>query len=447
MQPRQSQASPALQPAHRRTHASGAGYLKRADGENIALVKAMGSKRGYAPIPPAQFEWQSEPGEPPLYRLWSWMCRHTIDLDKKSPYALRDDGRAATLKDAAKDLGLDLGHVSNLWKWGTSKHLWHRNGGRELYLNGEVKGADVRRANKERTDSVHSTLRPVELAAMEGWPKDRREKFLEIWGEAQKHHRALLAAKVSEVRASCGQMDDNIREIFSLPKKGFKVRVPAQVADIPPLISELLSTVHSTPVQPTPDECTHGENGGENMTVPTATSLFSSENTREEWAAAAYSGTPAEVEAVASALKMDTAAAVKLLRKCRLKTAAITVAEVLELAGSVRGGKVSNRVGLLLTAVPNKANGEPLAMARAAIRQREAAAIAAEERAARESEAWLNATGETLESAIEMLQNHGADPSQHQVGMEILQQIAASSRVSPACRDRAAAFLLHYAVD
>jgi len=338
----------------------------RKDGPNIALAKAMGSTRGYDPIPPSQYEWQAAEGEPPLYRMWSWFCQHTIAFGKMSPFAVRADGQAATLKDCAADLQLDLGEVSNLFKRGVQAGLWRRKNGRELYFSGDVTAAQVIEANKRRQVECTLNLSSRDLLIIKNWPKDMQDRFTAIWTAAQEHHRVDLARSVAERRAQHAEIDRSIRRAFPLPEKRIAPANIPQPVELPQVIVEVLLSVQTTIVHSSPVERTVGEENGENVSVPAAASLCVSEVRQKALPASASSVPDEEIEYLVAALQIDADAACKLLMDCRKVTPEVTWREVLELCRmKLKQVKPKrNATGLLLSSVPGMAKGALLEAAR-----------------------------------------------------------------------------------
>lgn len=340
--------------------------MRQAD-PNLTLVKLMGSKRGYDPMPPDQYEWQRAEGEPPLYRLWSWLCGHTVRQGHRSPYAVNEKGKPLALRDAAKALELDKGFVSNLWARGEAAGLWHREGP-ALHLNGGVTITQVEEANRRRTE-VECTLNltEAELLKIKDWPKATQLQFHALWGPAQSFRSRLEAHKIAEARAACDEIEDNIRREFALEK----TRLPKRRPDVVELPQLLLPFVHSTPVgvsvQPTSVERTNGESGGENESVRTALSLLPTKTEQRADPAAANSVLKDDVEELARLLQIDAAAAASLLFETRKTEATITPRVIAHLASiklrQNRNGKVTNPTGLLLRSVPAMASGATLAAA------------------------------------------------------------------------------------
>jgi hypothetical protein len=243
------------------------------------LMEAMKSTRGFDPMPPDQHEWQQEEGEPPLYRLWSWMCGQTIRQGRRREFAVDEQGNPRRLKDAARDLRMDLPQVSKLWAWGEKKGLWHRNGGPELYLNGNVTASQVGEANRGRTVSCTDNLTKAQLLILQGRPKDEQERFRAVWGTAQEFRKAYLARKMAEGRDTCDGIDDNILRAFELPKTRLDKPEPEPV-ELPQLLLQFVQTTSVPPgvVVPTTETgCTEGEETGENLTVQEPASLLPSE--------------------------------------------------------------------------------------------------------------------------------------------------------------------------
>lgn len=344
----------------------------RKDGPNIRLTRAMGSKRGYDPIPPPQYEWQAAEGVPPLHRMWSWFCSHTIAHGRMSPFAVREDGQAATLKDCAADLKLDLGQVSNLFKWGAQAGLWSRKGGREMYFSGDVKVAQVTEANIRRNVECTLNLSPADLLIIKNWPEDVRARFDTIWKAAQAYNRADLARIVAERRARHSEIDLSIRRAFRLPEKRSKPLQLPQPVDLPPVIVNLLLSVQTTMVQSTGVERTQGEERGENVSVPAPASLCVSELRQKAIAPSASSVPDEEIGYVEDALQTDADAAFTLLSNCRKVTPEITWREVVQLCRmKLRQVKPKhNPMGLLLSTVPGMAQGALLATAREQVLQK-----------------------------------------------------------------------------
>jgi hypothetical protein len=335
----------------------------RAPDPNLALAKAMGSKRGYDPMPPDQHEWQRAEGEPPLYRFWSWMCGHTIRLGRRSPFAVDEKGKPRALKDAAADLDMDLGQLSNVWKQGEQAGLWHRKG-RELYLNGGVTAASVLAARGKRQLACTLNLSEAELLKIKDWPPEKQKAFHAIWDPSQDYRAKLEAQKIAEARAACDDIEDNIRREFQLEKKRLPKRRPEGVE----LPQALLPFVHSTSVQINGHERTVGENDGENASVPAVPSLLGSEKEQRGSPAAAVA-LKEEQAALATALATDAAAAETLLLECRNAEPTVTVPEIVGLAIQKLGtpekrAKLTNPIGLLIKTLPALCRGEPLARVR-----------------------------------------------------------------------------------
>ncbi len=81
--------------------------------ENDALMKMIDSRKGYHPMPVDQYASFKDKRYPPKIRLWAWMLDALIRKGRrKTPYCSDDEGKALTLKDAARELKLDQGDTS-----------------------------------------------------------------------------------------------------------------------------------------------------------------------------------------------------------------------------------------------------------------------------------------------------------------------------------------------
>lgn len=331
---------------------------------NLTLVKAMGSKRGYDPMPPDQYEWQAAKGEPPLLRLWSWMCAHTIAFGKRSAFAVREDGRIARLADAAKDLELSIQVISDVWAFGARKGLWHRDEGTPgLYLNGRVTAGQIEWANKERTKLLCTNLSRPELAEIKGWPKERQEAFWGLWKPALAYRSRYEAALIAEAREACDELEDNIRRQFALKK----TRLPKRRAPAPDLPQILLPfCVQRTSAGPSAAVRTNGENAGENASVQTAASLLPSKTEKRAVKSVGQSsrGSRAETNEVPAGTSLPAANGsapshpTKTLSKMAGEHAQVHAALITELSGRLPGETPSPA---LCAQIDQRLRGAPLA--------------------------------------------------------------------------------------
>ena len=246
-------------------------------GAVIALMRAMGA-RSFDPMPPDQHAWQASAGEPPLYRLWSWMCAHTIAFGRRSAHAIRDDGRPAKLRDAERDLAIDHAELSRAWSRGEKLGLWrresHGQAGR-LHLSGHVDLAQIEGAKKKSSRDCTVTLSKAELSVVDSWPAARRAEFLKLWGEWQGYRRDALAEAVFRAREASDRIEDTIRGRFGLEKK--RAPVAREPILVPAAVEALIGVTVQTPaVQPLPVRSL------EAATVQSPPSILTSEEDRRE---------------------------------------------------------------------------------------------------------------------------------------------------------------------
>jgi hypothetical protein len=360
----------------------------RAESAHAGLMREMKSKRGYDPIPPAQHEWQLTEGLPAnVVRFWSWLCAHTVRARMvrneavRTAYATLDDGvTPATLAHFAKETKMDIGQASKIQASARLLGICHGDGKTpRIYLNGEVTAAQVLEANKKRKLDCTVNLTPSELLKINKLPKTQRDAFWARWEAAQVYGAALERAAIAEVRETRAALDSSILRAVGIEKKRIGRR-SAPPPEPPPLLAEI---VQSMTVQPTPADCTHGENEGENVTVHAAASLLSSEKYyREDLSVAApaesedsesSTTTPLEPESLllANLLQIPEHTAGQLLERVCEVEPSITWLETACLARrfNEHASNARNPVGLLLARLHTHAKGATLERARQEARE------------------------------------------------------------------------------
>jgi hypothetical protein len=155
----------------------------------VTLMKEMGSKRGFDPIPPDQHAWVMAKDQPPLQRLWGWMCAKTIHWGHRSPYAVTKGGEELHIEHAAADLDMDEGNMRRAWREGKERGLW-RNGSkaegpRKLYLCGHVvaEKSEPEGEEKEKDKVCTEILPPYILKKIKEWPPEHQRAF---WAERER---------------------------------------------------------------------------------------------------------------------------------------------------------------------------------------------------------------------------------------------------------------------
>ncbi len=104
------------------------------------LMKAMGSKEGFDPMPPSQHTWFLDVSESPKSRAMAWLWSKTIRPGKghrRSPNA-RDERGYLTAKHLAADFGWSLANTSSLLtELEQQQRLWRNEKG-QIFLRGDV---------------------------------------------------------------------------------------------------------------------------------------------------------------------------------------------------------------------------------------------------------------------------------------------------------------------
>lgn len=144
------------------------------------LMKEMGARSGFDPLPPDQHKWQAAKDEPPLHRIWAWMCAHTIHWGHRSAFAVSREKHELHLEHIAADLDMDEGNVRRTWRDGVRKGLWRngteQEGPRKLFLCGEVKPQATE--GEEKAEEVCTDLLPPYITKqIKELPEQKQEEF------------------------------------------------------------------------------------------------------------------------------------------------------------------------------------------------------------------------------------------------------------------------------
>ncbi len=194
-------------------------------GESKKLMKAMGAK-SFDPMPPDQHKWQGAKGEPPVYRIWSWLCAHTIHWNgqERSAFAIDKEGHDLFVEHFTKDLEMDERNARAYWQTGKDRGLW-RNGTKEegkrrLYLCGEVKPAEpVQSADPEK--GMYIPVPDQILKKTKDWPPEKQKQFHEwwnVWALTQKQvSDTVLAELVGAGRSILDRSYDSALAEWGLP--------------------------------------------------------------------------------------------------------------------------------------------------------------------------------------------------------------------------------------
>src|ERR1035441_4630189 len=199
---------------------------------NEKLMASMGA-RSFDPIPPDQHQWQGAAGEPPIHRMWSFMCAHTIHFGHDSPFAVSSDGHALSIQNLAKSLGMQIQNARMYWRLGCERGLWRHGtkaeGQQRLYLCGKVQPAATNQGEeKENMDICTYLFPPYALSWLKDLPVERREELIslrqldiEVRNEVQAE---LLAAQ----RVILDDIDDTHFLAWGLPEKKRQGHKPRQ---------------------------------------------------------------------------------------------------------------------------------------------------------------------------------------------------------------------------
>jgi len=240
----------------------------------MELMLAMGSTKGFDPIPPEQYLTLRDKRYPPEQRLLWWLASKTIRHGHRSPYAVDDQGKELRLKHAAGELNMERGNVRRAWRHLEADGRVHTEG-RRLYLNGAVK---LPAETKEKRSEVCTDLFPPYLMKqIKNLPPERQNELLTRYEQETAIEAKVLAEAVAAVRSIFDQRKDSILSEFGVKKIREQKRREAE-SQLVPVLAEFIQRSVQTRASPPVRVGTTPENGF----VRTSASLLCSEEDREE---------------------------------------------------------------------------------------------------------------------------------------------------------------------
>jgi hypothetical protein len=181
------------------------------------LMKRMGSKSGFDPLPPSQIDWMLDEDQPPFIRMFGWMLKHTIHWHHRNEYAVSDDTpqRVRTLEVMAADLAMDEANVRSYWKQGVERGVW-RNGAAKgeaarLYLCGHVPKRQAPEGEEKENEMVCTDPFPPYISKqIKKLDPERRAAFL------QRHTNRVEARKLRQAALMAADRDWDTQDEDSL---------------------------------------------------------------------------------------------------------------------------------------------------------------------------------------------------------------------------------------
>lgn len=342
-------------------------------GELAALMAEMGSAKGFDPIPPDQYRYFLGKKESPLQRLLALVRSLTLSKGRRSPYCVDEHGRELRLAQLQKLLEMEHGNFNRavreakergLIRVGGRDEASHRAHPHRVYLCGNVKesvGYDWGE-EKEGVCTDPYSLSPSDRKIVAGWPKEQQERFYAEWNPVVNRQKDLAAEAIAQIRAKTESLLDEVRSRHALPVRRIaKRRQPKQHLVQLNFLDE--GFVQTPSVQTLSPGSVHRRKAG---SAQTSASLLSLE--KEESPRPPSSSTSTDTEFIAERLQIDDDVAKKLLLKTREAEPSLTAREVVHLGArklhQLRGARVQNLAGLLLTSVPKMAMGAMLTAAR-----------------------------------------------------------------------------------
>jgi len=177
----------------------------------VALMKEIGSRSGFDPVPPDQHRWMMDADVPPLQRMWGWMIAHTVHWGHRNAFAINQQNDELHIEHAAKDLGMDVPNAYHTWKKGVQRGIWRNGepseGPRRMYLTGKVPKF---KSEESVEKSVQTILSTHILKQIKDWPKERVQALRDSLEAELQLEKDVQAALVAANRAVFVHRTDSI---------------------------------------------------------------------------------------------------------------------------------------------------------------------------------------------------------------------------------------------
>ena len=213
------------------------------------LMRAMGSEKGFDPMPPDQYLTYQDQRYSPAQRVWAWMLSKTIRHGHRSKHAVDEQGKALTLQHAELQLEMDGGNVRKAWRELEAEGRVRRDG-RNLCICGSFK-LPVQ-ANKKRSEVNTDLFSPYYMKQIKRLPQERQAELFARYEEQRKLESKLLAEAVAGVRSIFDQRKDTVLLDFGIKKIREKKRRPAESPLVPfllPIVEGFVQTSSERSVQ------------------------------------------------------------------------------------------------------------------------------------------------------------------------------------------------------
>lgn len=338
--------------------------------ELAQLMKEMGSTKGFDPIPPDQYLFFRNDSDPEQ-RVLAAARATTIRQGYRRPFMADGQGRPLSLNEIAKLVGMDPRNLTNTMKSLCDKGLIRvEKKPYRVMLCGKITHktaklvTDVESLTYVRTKSEKSWTRyeipSYSLRLIQTWPKDRQEVFFRKHKDWWERTRELELEAMTFARIISSQEEDTLFSEFGLQKK----RKTQVIPDVEKAKGNKKGTImRQTPKNRFPRMTAsllslEGISTEKTILRPSSSKQLESKSNNHPSKPTTKNPDP-ELLTILEALQKygpcDLDAAQQLLTSCRKETAGATVRAILE-AVNVKSwrmnGRVKNKIGFLLSAVP-----------------------------------------------------------------------------------------------
>jgi hypothetical protein len=184
--------------------------------DNLELVKAMGGKKGYDPIPPDQYLYFLT-SEDELQRVVAWVRSKTLRKGHRSPFAVAENGtRPLTKADMAREIFAgNRAHACRAWDRAAASGIVYLDANKFLCLNGGVQmPAKTRRRKDEPVVPVQVSLPRYLVEKINSLPDDLRREAEADYTRLLEYRSNLEADSLTMARIHGDRLEDSMNRRY-----------------------------------------------------------------------------------------------------------------------------------------------------------------------------------------------------------------------------------------
>ena len=193
--------------------------MKATSDPNLQLAQAMGSKKGYDPIPPDNYRYFLT-GSDGVQAVLAWVRVHTIGQGYRSPFAVaKTGGRPLTKADLARHCFQgDRGHACRAWSLAEDSGLVKTDQNGRLCLCGHVKPAQNGEETAKNVLPVQAALPAYLIEKIRSLSQGDQKAITAELTEAHTFRQALERDALSAARNHVDRIEDSILQSYGIAK-------------------------------------------------------------------------------------------------------------------------------------------------------------------------------------------------------------------------------------